>query len=219
MKKILSIVLVLLLVLNIVACGSNDDTNQSNEDNTKQTDVNTTDNHTTEPSNQDSTTVEKPKDTEVHIPGEEIYFTVPAGWDVEDENLSMIISQNKDCLVSICYEWPMSNDYDLVEKIPTLGYFFTADADSESQGNIRNSTIEIVSSENATIANIEGIQFTGSVNNERGWKCHTYGYIFTIDDVIVMVTGLVSAQAQDAQMIAEINSLTDQVAASVRTVK
>lgn len=156
--------------------------------------------------------------TVIKVPGEKIYFSAPNGWDVEKENFSTIVRQNKDCLVSICYSWPWptSPESNLVNIIPRLGYNFTSDANSESRGIIVNSTIEVVSSQKSTINGYNCVSFTGIVKNDSNWNCHVYGYTFVVNDVELMVVGLVSAKDQDSNMISQINKLTDQIASSVR---
>ena len=216
MKKVICILLVLVMVLSLAACGKQP-VDQQPEGTKEPAPVQGNDNQETEATKEQTPPVVEQENTEIRVPGEKIYFYAPSGWEVEKENLSTVIKQSKDCLVSICYNWPMSYEFDLVEMISRLGYNFTADADSEGQGYIVNSTIEATSTEKSTIAGYDCVVFTGVVSNDGNWNCHVYGYTFVVNNVELMVVCIVSTQAQDAQMIADINALTDQIAASVTT--
>ena len=212
MKKIIALLIIATMILGLSACDAGNVADGQQESKPVET---------TMPTTQTEGSTESPdvgqENTTIRVPGEQIYFLAPSGWEVEKENLSTVIKQNKDCLVSICYNWPMSGESDLNAMITDLGYFFTSDASSESHGFILNSTIEVTSSENGAIAGYDCVVFTGIVNNDNKWDCHVYGYTFVVNNVELMVVGLVSTQEQDTQMIAEINSLTDQIASSVRT--
>lgn len=216
MKKVICILLALVMVLSLAACGKQPADKQP-EDTKEPASVQGNDNKETEATQEQIPTEIEDENTEIRVPGEKIYFYAPSGWEVEKQNLSTVVKQGKDCLVSICYDWPMSYEFDLEEMISRLGYNFTADADSEGQGYIVNSTIEVTSTEKTTVAGYDCVVFTGVVSNDGNWNCHVYGYTFVVNNVELMVVGIVSAQAQDAQMIADINALTDQIAASVTT--
>jgi hypothetical protein len=213
MKKFITLLFTLLMILCLVACGTSDMEESQPDSESTQT-VETTEpiqveeSHGPDNDGSDSTLIS--------VPGEQIYFSAPGGWVVKDENLSRIVANNEDCLVSICYGWPTS-DVDLIETITRLGKYFTTDASINSHGFIRNSNIEVTSTEKSAVAGYDCIVFNGVVDNGGNWDCHVYGYTFVVNNVELMVVGLVSTQEQDAQMISDINKLTDQIAASVRT--
>lgn len=215
MKKVISILLALVLVLSLTACGKQTADKQP-EDTQKPDSVQKEENKEKEETKEQIPTEPAVAKTEIQVPGEQIFFYAPADWEVKDENLSRIVAKNEDCLVSVCYGWP-SSEVDLVETITRLGKYFTKDASINSHGLIRNSNIEVTSSKSSTIAGYDCVVFTGVVNNDNKWNCHVYGYTFVVNNVELMVVGLVSTTEQDAQMIADINALTDQIAASVTT--
>ena len=216
MKKVICFLLALVMVLSLTACGKQPASKQP-EETKAQTPVQGNEDQATEATEAQTPTEAEKENQEIRVPGEKIYFYAPSGWEIEKENLSTVVKQGKDCLVSICYNWPMSYEFDLEAMISSLGYNFTADADSEGRGNVVNSTIEVTSSDKSTVAGYDCVVFTGVVHNDGGWDCHVYGYTFVVNNVELMVVGIVSAQEQDAQMIKDINALTDQIAASVTT--
>jgi hypothetical protein len=219
MKRLIVLLFAIAMFLCLAAC----DTSEMEESRPDSESIETIE--TTEPTTHTEGNAEHPeagqKDTTIRVPGEKIYFYAPSGWEVEKENLSTVVQQSKDCLVSICYNWPwpITEERDLTNVIAELGYNFTSDASSESRGYIVNSTIEVTSTEKSTVAGYDCVIFTGVVDNDGNWDCHVYGYTFVVNNVELMVVGLVSTQEQDEQMIADINALTDQIAASVRTEK
>lgn len=160
-----------------------------------------------------------PEGANVKIPGERIYFTAPEGWNIKQQAFSTTIQKNKDSLVSIAYNTsnPPSGDYK--NKVKRLGNYFAGDASSECSAFIRNQDIKIASSKKTTVAGYNCLQFTGTIWAVGDWDCHVYGYVFVVDDVEIMVCGLVASMKQETDLIVEIDALTDQIAKSVQFVK
>ena len=217
MKRIFSLFLVLTMAFSLCACSVNklDGTQPSTE--TQDGTESQIQNNTTAP----TSTVTEPADNEnvIQIPTKEIYFSCPSGWEVEEETKTLILMESEDALIGIFYDWQNTATGELIEMVSNYSAKFLRDISSYSKGYLRTSSIEVLSSGNGKIGEFECATFTGKANNDGEWDCHMYGYTAVIDGVNVMVIGLVSAKAQDASMIAEIDALTDQVANSVRTHK
>ena len=118
-------------------------------------------------------------------------------------------------MVSIAHNKLSKFEGELEDIIDFLSSNFSADASSYSEGSISGHKIETTSTERGKVADFDCVRFTGKITNDGGWDCHVYGYAMIVEDRVLMITGLVSVEAQDAGMIAEINALTDQIAESV----
>jgi hypothetical protein len=217
MKKVLCLLLAALLVCSMVACGKTPATNETTAPIVDVPDE-------TEEQPQETTEATVPQQTEpqttsnvVQIPGKEIYFTYPEGWIVEEEIYTLALMEDDSALVGICYDYYTPFDGNLEGLIDYYAQPFLRDISSYSKGYLRDSNIEVLTTESSTIAGYDCVKFTAKARNNDEWDCHLYGYTFVIGDTTLMVTGLVSAQSQDDGMIKAIDKLTDEIAGSVKT--
>lgn len=217
-KKIFLSLLCGLMTLTLVTgCGNNDvDTNSGNEgnvnDNSQNTDNNQQNNNTTNNNTESWGKV-------LQVPTKQIYFSYPEDYMVEEETKTLIIRKNEEVLVGIFYDWQTAFDGNLEGIIKNNSSRFLRDISSYSKGYLRTSTIEIKETSNTSLAGYDSLKFTGKANNQGEWDCHVYGYTLVVNDVKIMIIGLVSPKAQEAEMISQVNELTDKIAASVRTEK
>lgn len=215
MKKIVCLLLVLLLVFSMAACSKEPAQETSSPVQDVPEDTQTEPQDTTEPpvSEQEDT---QPASNVLQIPGKEIYFSYPEGWTVEEEIYTLMAMENNDALIGICYDYFTPFDGNLEGLIDFYGQPFLRDVSSYSKGYLRDSNIEVLTTESGTVAGYDCVKFTAKAINNGEWDCHLYGYTFVIGDTTLMVTGLVSAAEQDAGMIQVIDKLTDEVAGSVK---
>ena len=211
MKKALIIFLAMVLAISLVACGNKNDVTSSEELSDNPSIVESS----TETTASNSTSLQE-KGKTFFVPSKDVCFTVPTAWSVDEKDLSVIVSQNKDCLVAVSYDWTQSSNENLEQIIKNLSRYMLRDASGESRGVIRNSEIIVTSTRNDTVAGYDCVVFNGTIDNQGQWTCHVYGYTYIVDGIELMVCGLVSAQEQDPAMIEMIDNLTDEIAASVR---
>lgn len=215
MKKLICLLLALLILISLVACGG--DTPDTDED-PKQTVGDEKPDKNTEPSNdetqQTDPTETEPTDISLRIYGE-IYVSYPSDWTVKKDAPSVFFVQNSDCLVNLLCRRASSFDGELEDIVAFMSQTFADDSSKYCSGSIYGSEIETTSMERSTVAGYDCVKFEGTIKN-GDWDCHVYGYGLIVEDRVMMITGLVSAKAQDAGMIAEIDALTDSIAASIK---
>lgn len=215
MKQLTCLALVLVLMLSLVACGSETQNTETNPQNSVVS--------TTTPKETQTTTVspdaEDKTEQLIKVPGKQIYFSTDVDWGVDNDDLAIMLYENRDCMVGICYNWISEFDGNYEGLIESLSADFVSEASSKCHGYIRTSQLEVLSNEMCNVAGYDCMKFTGKINNDGNWDCHVYGYAYEVDGVQLMVIGIVSTPEQDAAMIADIDALTDQIAASVRTEK
>lgn len=205
MKKIITIGVLTILTFSLTGCSEKKPNNENNSIPTS---------NPTESPNEDAPIVEKEKT--FNIPGQKVYFSHPSDWSNTDRVSTTAIFKSTDCLVGVSYDWVTEFDGTLEEIIDLFSESFAWDVASLCKGYIAASSIEVLNTERTTIAGRESVRFTGFIKN-NSWNSHVYGYTYQINGINIMVTCLVSAQEQDPAMIAKINALTDQIAASVHT--
>lgn len=215
MRKFLSVLLVIMLVVSLAACANNntpDDTNKPTSTNSEE--QASTNNET--PTSSSNETKENVKTAQ--IPGREIYVDYSTSMRKKDQGNTVLMYKSNDCLVGLSYQ-KTGFTGTLNDVVDLFKNSFINDAANSSRGDLYGSEISISSSQKTTMANRESIKFTGTVRNEDSWDCHVYGYAFIIDNIPCAVIGLVSAQAQDASMISEIDAHVEEIASTIRTTK
>lgn len=216
MKKWICLLMALVLMVGTTACGSK----ATETTDTPKNDATASDNSTTTVTQGmvDSTTVAQTVGKTLRVPSKDIYFTCPEGWSSGKETHTTVLLETDECLVAVCYNWSTPYNGDLVGIIDFFGTDVMSDVASYSKGNLWTSKVNATSTENTTVAGLNAVKFTGTAPN-NDWNCHVYGYTMMVNDLPMMVMGLVSTKAQDPAMISEVDALTDQVAASIRTTR
>lgn len=212
MKKFVSALLVLTMVFSFFGCAKNNGTQPSDEQQ-----------NVTEEQTQGATVTTQAetvvKEKAVRVPATEIYFSCPTDWNVAETIRTQVVSKSEEALVGVFSSASTPVEGDLIQMVSAYSAMFLRDVSSYSKGYLRTSEIEVVESKKDRLGNYDCAVFNGKVNNDGEWDCHVYGYALTVDGVNLMILGLVSAKAQDADMISEIDALTDQIAKSIRTEK
>lgn len=219
MKKVLCMILAALLVLSMAACNMipakdpkpTDENPISVDPTNKQETPKDTTPVTTAPQEPDGLTWETPVG--------DIAVNYPDGWIAVEAGTALLVLQTKECMVAVVYNSADDVGGNLEKVVDVSSRFFLNEAASYCEGRVRDEIVKVTSTEPCTMAGFDSLRFNGTVNSAGEYDCHAYGYTFVINDVNLMVIGLVTAKAQDQQMIADIDALTDQIAASVRTVK
>lgn len=215
MKKYLCLILAAVLIFSLTACKSDpvSNTEPSNDNQTQ---------GSTPPDDQTNDTTEATSGQNnlntLQVPSKEIYFNCPDGWTFSKETYSTVLMETDESLIAVCYNWAVPYEGDLGGIVDFFSAGVMRDVAPYSKGYLGAAAITTTDSENTKIAGLDAVKFTGTAPNTE-WNCHVYGYTMIVDGVPMMVMGLVSTQAQDATMISEIDSLTNQVAASIRTEK
>lgn len=213
MKKIVCLVLAVLMLVSLAACNRPAVGTESTKNPQKETQAPKP--TETEPeATEAKPTEDQKKGTDLKIYGD-IYVVYPEPWRTEENSRTNIFYQDETCLVGITSKKGSSFEGELEDIIPYLSEAFANDVSSYSKGLLAGQEIETASVERGTVAGFDCVKFTGKINNNDNWDCHVYGYAMIVEDRVLMITGLVSTEAQDAGMIAEINALTDQIAESV----
>lgn len=215
MKRLICLLLAVAMLLSMAACGGQTSGGDTEPEETKKQSQG--DSKETKPEDTEETKPSQPDTVTIQVPGKEVYFSCANGWVVDRRSQSTLVYQNEESLVSISYDWVNEFNGELEDLVTFLNFAFTFDAYSYAKGNIYGAQISTTDTERCTIGGYEAVRFTGTISNKGEWDCHVYGYTCTVDGVNLMICALVSTQAQDADMIAEIDALTDQIAASVRT--
>lgn len=216
MKKLICLLLALLMIFSLAACGGNGtqgDTKPPKDDDkpTQSTPSNTEDNKPTQP------VQTKPNEVSLKIAGN-IYVSYPSDWRTEDVYRGVVLYQSDAALVNVTHNKVSAFEGELEDIVTQLSDAFVEGSYGYSQGSIYGNAIEPTSIERGTVAGYDCIKFVGSIKT-GDWNCHVYGYGLIVEDRVIMITGLVSAKAQDADMIAEIDALTDRIAASIEVKK
>lgn len=213
MKKIVCIILAVLMVISLVACNGPASGTEGTKNPQKETQAPKP--TETEPVGTDGKTTEPEKtEKKLKIIGD-LYISHPAEYKSADLARTKMVIQSSACVVSIAYDKTSALEGDLEDAIALLSQAFANDSSSYCEGSISGNEIETTSTERGTVAGFDCVRFSGKIKNGGGWDCHVYGYTMIVEDRVLMITGLVSTQAQDAGMIAEIDALTDRIAASV----
>ena len=215
MKKVLVIFLTTVLAVSFVACGNKNDVTSS--ETVSKESISKESSQEIISSDEASS---KEEIREFRVQGS-THFYAPIEWKVFKNSNSSVVCKSEDTMVSISYRYQTDPNNDLEKIIEKITYTAFSDAAGRCHGNIRNSSINVISTEKSTLADIECLKFTGlipnsSVANSLGdWDCHAYGYTFIYDGAEFMICGIVSKPEQDPELIAEINELTDFIAESI----
>lgn len=216
MKKLLSALMAVILVLSLAACAPGKPT-ETTKDNT-QTPSEGTAAPTEQTAEPTEATQAQPAEQTLQVPSKEIYFNCPEGWGDAEATYCTVLLETDECLVAVCYNWAIPYEGELEGLVEYFGPGVMRDVASYSKGYLGAATITAQTTEKTTVAGFDSVKFTGTAPNTE-WNCHVYGYTMIVSGIPMMVMGMVSTPEQDAAMIAEINALTDQVAASLRTQK
>lgn len=216
MRKFLSVLLVIMLVVSLVACANNNTPDDTNEPSSTNSEEQASTNNET-PTSSSSETKENVKTAQ--IPGREIYVDYSSSMRKKDQAYTVLMYENNDALVGLSFKNDGGFNGSLDDVVNLFKSDFINDAATSSSGDLYGSEISITSSQKTTMANRESIKFSGTVRNKDTWDCHVYGYAFIIDNIPCAVIGLVSAQAQDASMISEIDAHVEEIASTIRTTK
>lgn len=212
MKKALIIFLAMVLAISLVACGNKNDVTSS--ETVSKESISKESSQEIISSDEASS---KEEIREFRVQGS-THFYAPIEWKVFNGSNSSVVYKSEDSMVSISYRYQTDPNNDLEKIIEKITYTAFSDAAGSAHGNIRNSSINVISTEKSTIADIECLKFTGSIPNAEldwKWNCHVYGYTFIYDGAEFMICGIVSKPEQDPELIAEINELTDFIAESI----
>ncbi len=212
MKKIICLLMAMLLVFGLVACGGNDTEGDTKPNNGK-TPTTQTGTSGTEPNKDTKPTQPAINDVEVEVDND-VYVKYPSDWRLEDVYRGVVMYRDDARLVNVTYKKASSFDGALEDIVSYLSEAFVEGSYGYSQGSIYGHDIVPSTVERSTVAGYDCVKFEGIINNDR-WDCHVYGYGLIVEDLVIMITGLVSAKDQDADMIAEIDALTDRIAASI----
>lgn len=216
MKKWICILMALVLMVGTTACGSE----ATEPAETPKNDATTSGNVTTtvEQGINDTTNVVQSAGETLQVPAKEVYFTCPEGWSYRKKTYSYVLFETEESLVAVSYNWVDSYNGDVAGIVDFLAANVMGDVAAYTKGNMWTSSISTTSKENTTIAGFDAVKFTGTAPN-NDWNCHVYGYTMMVSGIPMMVMGLVSTPEQDPAMISEVDALTDQVAASIRTTR
>lgn len=217
MKKIISLTLALLLVLCVAACdaGSNQEGTNPTVGNIteKPTESKPTEGKNTEPTNtSDEGEVWK-------VPGSEIYASYPSEWLTVDRGRVLMVLKDKKASVNLTYSKDEIIEGDIENMIAPMTTSTVNNIYPYCEGSIEVSVVDVETSTKCKVAGFDGLKFLGTISSKGEYDCHVYGYVCNVDGVCVMVCGMVTAKDQDPSLIAEIDALTDQIAASIRTEK
>lgn len=215
MKKIVMVLLVAFTTVFLVACTTK---NQKKSDNKEESSNITVEN----PSDKEESEI--PEDIDpvdevktAKVPGKEIYVDYDISMRKKEEAYTTLMYQNNDSLVGLAFKKDVIHTGTLEDVIALFKTDFINDASTSSAGNLYGSEIVVKATEKTTISGFESVKFTGTALNKDEWECHVYGYTFVIEGTPCAIIGIVSAQAQDATMIAEIDAQVDKIASTIRT--
>lgn len=218
MKKLLALFIALIMLFCMVACSStpDDEPITPNKDNVEDTEKKDQTDDAQE--NNDEETPKQEEDQVFQVPKREIYYSIPSEMTIYQNSRYHIFSSNSDYFVGICYEKYKDYDGAIEDIVSKYALFFLTDVGTSCQGAINKNSLEVIDGENVKIAGLDAYKFTATVENSN-WDCYAYGYTYVVDNVPLMVIGLVHSHEQADQMIKDVTKYTDQIAASVRTEK
>ena len=214
MKRLICLLLCFAMIFALAACKKEPVQEQPKEDVSAETEA-PVEEETEAPAVEDAPVASKNTVT-YEIPMESIYFDYPAELSYFTQPYTQLLYTSKDALVGICFTF---DEYTgaLEDVYDYLMPHFLDDAATSSWGNLYEAGYELVSSEKVTVNGIESCKFYVTATDAERWDCHVYGYSFVIDGIACAVIGIVSTEAQEADLIAEYDALVDQIAATVRT--
>ena len=218
MKRKICLLLAMLVMITSVGCGSEKE--PDNKDSEIATDNGSVDSEdmTSETEEESETESEIKKDVKtVRVPAGYLYVDCDTSLKVKKDGYTALMYDTNDALVGFSSKQSIKHEGTLVEAIDYFKSDFIYDASLSSTGDLVGEAFEVLTTEEVTMAGRDSIRFTGKVLNRDTWECHVYGYVFVIDGIPCAVIGLVSAQEQDAGMIAEIDTRVDEIASTLRT--
>lgn len=220
MKKISVLLIACILVAVLAACGDGGTTEPNN---TSDQSSNVTESSSNiEESSSVSNTVDPVVDEYSHyqkIAKHNIYVNYKNGRnDKAGVNCHRFYGTGKDIAIFIygdsVYEGALEGVFNQLNNgtipIKSIGY---TDAKFDISGEY---PIGLTTSENMTINSIDCIQFMGSVTDDNGRVCFSYGYTFVVDDTPCMLVGFVFTAEQKSD---EIESLKAEIDAMMKTVR
>lgn len=217
MKRILVFLLVCILTANLAACNNSPVTgSDSTSDSASVKDTTSTKDTSTD---EQETTLPDAAGTVWKVPTYDIYATYPEGWMAVENGGVLMVMKSKEAMVSITYSLDETIGNDLEKAISPTTRKIVDNVYSYCEGRIANSEVEVASTAECKVGEFDCLKFNGSISSSGEYDCHVYGYTYIIDGVSIVVCGMVTAKAQDNQLIAEIDALTDQIANTIRTQK
>lgn len=206
-----------MMSIMMIACNNNADESKGNDSINSQETQKSEGNSELDQEKDSEIEVDKENLKTVKVPIGSIYADCDKTLRAKEEGYSILVYNTNDALVGMCSKSSISHTGEIKDAIEYFKSSFISDASLSSSGNLFGASFEVTSTKEVKMAGRDSVCFTATVSNQGQWDCHVYGYVFVIDEVPCAVIGLVSAQAQDPAMIAEIDARVDQMAATIRT--
>lgn len=216
MNKLLKLTLAALMAISLGACGSkNEHTDKDSKGTGNNSDAIVDSNQSNLNTNNDvSSSFDKET---IKIPMEKIYIDYESKLRRVDSSYCELVYDTNDGLVGFCYDLHSDELVELDNVVEYFSEYFIDAAYYSSRGNLSGELYKVISSERTNIADFESVKFYATVNNDKAWDCHIYGYAFVIDDVPFAVIGLVSEKTQSPELIEKIEARVDYKVSTLRT--
>lgn len=235
-KKIIVLLTIVCMLLSLVACGEDKTPNTTNNDeNQVQTDINDMEEVSDElVVDGDKETDEKQSDRKSRrlLELRSIYYDYSSDYYLDGRSVADVIysinpdTRQSEIMVGV-YDGCLSEFEGTLEEVleQVNNSVFVGNVSESGSGGLPyglfGEDIEVISSEEVTIAGYDSIKYTGTIVNspfeDETWQCNVYGYTFLIDEVPYAVLGFVTTREQEQSIIDEMIAEVDAIAGSIRT--
>lgn len=215
MKKLLCLVLALLLLLAMTACGNNSKNNDETPNTESSQTQNSSSNDTTDEPNKD----EGIKFTNSYkVPGKKIVVDVPDYQEMEKGYTQLYI------LHGVKYVAVTADDSVTASSLKDAHDIAFAKFKENIQNYSYVNDLKITSDSEESIAGVTVYKYEGTLNcaldysdRENSYDAYVIGYSFIMDNVPCTITGSVIDQEQSQDMIAEMKATVEAMIKTLRS--
>lgn len=220
MKKTVSAILALVMLLGIVSCGKGEKAGESGSEGSRTESVAAAGD--TEAATVESTGESADECDELTwVNGSEIYLNYMKKRAVVKETAAVVFYNTYSDLVTLQYDNVNTFDGALSDVFDYLndGSLFSvlwkySDASINPLG--MKLKIDKQSEQNVKMGGLDTVRIKGSLTDRNGRACHVYGYTFIMDSVPCFLGGFVFTENQEQSLIASIDAEVDAMIKTVR---
>lgn len=224
MRKAILFIMVSLMAFSLVACG--DDEKKVTEKETTVEKETTTENDVTDDTKDDETEESSEDEKEmlsfssfsVNFNYIECHYS--SDFYSKDEGVTNFLYKDKKYIFGMRVDTGLTQEAFTGKLEDVVNYAINSDAIGELEYGINMSFdeekgLEIISSENVKIADVDSIKYTGKIYSNDGKENFYYCYAMILDDTPTVVFGFVYDETQSDELIKEAMKCTDDLVKTI----
>lgn len=214
MKKLLSAFLILIMVLGLVACGTN-----SIEDPSSKNEPSNSTATQQQPENNDVSSTEKNTDEKnyAYISASKYYIDYSTTRRKAEKNTSVVLyGSGEDAIQLIWFDDGKDftgNEMDIIKSIDYLSVTYDVDRyiNSDFSSSNKDYSINVEDGNSVTINGIGMYKFKGYITDAKDQKCIAYGYSFVISGSPCVLLGYGTDDSALSQLTKEVDNIANSI--------